>query len=253
LLRNDAGHTLHGGPEGFHCRLWDVLSADDTAITLRLISPDGDQGFPGRLTVTVEYRLVADSVMIHFTARTDATTVVNLASHAHFNLAGEGQGSVEGHLLQIDADRYTPVGPDLIPTGTLENVAGTPLDFRMARPIGDRIRHAHEQLRHGRGYDHNYVLNRRPSMPAAVLSDLTSGRRLEVHTDQPGLQVYTTNFLDGSHIGTGGSAYRQGDGIALETQHFPDSPHWPHFPSTVLRPGEALSSRTTWRFLSQHW
>jgi aldose 1-epimerase len=140
------------------------------------------------------------------------------------------------------------VGPDLIPTGSVAEVTGTPLDFRQARPIGDRIRDPHEQLRIGRGYDHNFVLRPRTGAPAAVLSDPTSGRTLEVHSDQPGLQVYTGNFFDGTKVGTGGCTYRQGDGIALETQRFPDSPNQPHFPPTTLRPGEVFTSSTMWRF-----
>jgi aldose 1-epimerase len=144
--------------------------------------------------------------------------------------------------------RYTPVGSDLIPTGAIESVAGTPLDFGTACPIGDDIRDAHDRLSEGQGYDHNYVLTNRPGVAAAVLSDPPSHRTLEIHTDQPGLQLHTGNFFDGSHIGTSRSAYHQGDGVALETQHFPDSPHQPHFPTTVLRPGEEFTSRTTWRF-----
>jgi aldose 1-epimerase len=252
LSANDGPHALHGGTDGFHRRLWEVDRADDTSITLSLRSPDGDQGFPGDLHATVTYEVTADEVRIDYSARSDAATVVSLTQHAHFNLAGEGSGSVEGHLLQVSAGRYTPVGPDLIPTGELEDVIGTPFDLREPRPIGDRLREGHPQLRRGRGYDHNLVLDLRGA-PAAVLEEPSSGRRLEVHTDRPGLQVYTCNFQDGTHYGTSGRSYRQGDGVALETQSFPDGPHHlgePGWPDPVLRPGEVFRSSTVWRFSS---
>lgn len=251
LSVNDGMHSLHGGADGFHRRLWTVDHVDDGRIALSLLSPDGDQGFPGAVRVTVTYELAESEVRIGYTAETSATTVVNLTQHAHFNLAGEGSGSVEGHLLRVAADRYTPVGPDLIPTGEIADVSGTPLDLRKAGPIGAGLRSGHEQLRRGRGYDHNYVLDRGAS-PAAVLEDPASGRVLEVHTDRPGMQVYTCNFQDGTHYGTGGRSYRQGDGVALETQSFPDGPHHldePGWPSPVLRPGELFRSSTVWRFV----
>ena len=252
LSASDGPHTLHGGADGFHRRLWEVDSADDTSITLSLVSPDGDQGFPGNLHATVTYEVTGDEVRIGYTARTDATTVVSLTQHAHFNLAGEGSGSVEEHLIQVSAGRYTPVGPDLIPTGEHEDVTGTPFDLREPRAIGDRLREGHPQLRRGRGYDHNLVLDP-GAAPAAVLEDPSSGRRLEVHTDRPGLQLYTCNFQDGTHYGTSGRSYRQGDGVALETQSFPDGPHHvgePGWPDPVLRPGEVFRTSTVWRFVS---
>jgi aldose 1-epimerase len=249
LSANDGPHALHGGADGFHRRLWTVDDAGEDRITLSLVSPDGDQGFPGTLRATVTYEVAGDEVRIGYTAESDATTVVSLTQHAHFNLAGEGSGSVEGHLLGVAAGRYTPVGPDLIPTGELADVDGTPFDLRRPRPIGERLRLDHVQLRRGRGYDHNLVLD--GAAPAAVLEDPVSGRRLEVHTDRPGLQVYTCNFQDGSHYGTSGRSYRQGDGVALETQTFPDGPHHlgdPGWPDPVLRPGETFRSTTVWRF-----
>ena len=246
LARNEGVHTLHGGPDGFHRRIWERVSSDEGHLSLRLVSPDGDQGFPGRLTVTVTYLVAGSDVRIEYAAETDATTVVNLTQHAHFNLSGEGSGTVEGHELRVAADQFHPVGPDLIPTGEAADVSGTPFDFRSPVPIGARIREGHEQIRRGRGYDHDFVLSRQDS--AAVLTDPRSGRTLTVDTDQPGVQVYTTNFLDGSHFGTSGRAYRQGDGVALETQHFPDAPHHPDWPSTVLQPRETFTSATVWRF-----
>ncbi len=252
LAASDGPHTLHGGAEGFHRRLWEVDRADDTSMTLSLLSPDGDQGFPGNLHATVSYEVTEDEVRIGYTARSDAPTVVSLTQHAHFNLAGEGSGSAEDHLLQVSAGRYTPVGSDLIPTGELEDVAGTPFDLREPLPIGKRLREGHPQLRRARGYDHNLVLDQEAG-PAAVLEDPSSGRRLEVHTDRPGLQLYTCNFQDGTHYGTSGRSYRQGDGVALETQSFPDGPHHlgePGWPDPVLRPDEVLRTSTVWRFVS---
>jgi aldose 1-epimerase len=250
LSANDGPHALHGGADGFHRRLWTVDDAGEDRIALSLVSPDGDQGFPGMLRASVTYEVTEDEVRIGYTAESDATTLVSLTQHAHFNLAGEGSGSVEGHLLRVAAARYTPVAADLIPTGEHADVARTPFDFREPRPIGERLRSDHPQLRRGRGYDHNFVLDGGPG-PAAVLEEPTSGRRLEVHTDRPGLQVYTCNFQDGTHYGTSGRAYRQGDGVALETQTFPDGPHHvgeEGWPDPVLRAGETYRSATVWRF-----
>ena len=245
---NAGGNCLHGGRTGFDKRLWHAEPFSDNELRLSLTSPDGDQGFPGRLNVEVTYRLLESGVHIGYWATTDAPTVVNLTNHSYFNLAGEGSGSVEAHTLVVDADEFTPLGQDLIPTGEVAVVAGTPLDLRLETAIAARLRDPHFQLLAARGYDHNYVLRGTGVRRAARLADPTTGRVLEVLTDQPGLQLYSGNFLDGSHVGTGGRAYRQGDGLALETQHFPDSPNHPTYPSTVLRPGQLFATSTTWQF-----
>ncbi len=254
LAANDGPHCLHGGTDGFHRRLWTVQHVDSTSLTLSLVSPDGDKGFPGELHVEVTYEVSRDEVRIGYRATTDATTVVSLTQHAHFNLSGEGSGTVEDQRLRVAADRFTPVGPDLIPTGAIAEVAGTPLDLRGGPRLGDALRSGHEQVVRGRGYDHNYVLGGGDGDPAAVLRDPVSGRTLEVRTDQPGIQVYTGNFFDGTHQGIRGRSYRQGDGVALETQTYPDGPHHqvePDWPSGLLRVGEAFASSTSWRFGSQ--
>jgi aldose 1-epimerase len=244
---NDGPNALHGGGVGLDKRVWKVEEAGNAAVRLHFTSPDGDQGFPGTVALTVEYSLAADgSLRIDYTATTDAPTVLNLTNHSYFNLAGEGSGDVYGHLVRINADRYTPVGPGLVPTGAIEEVAGTPLDFTSATAIGDRIRDSHPQLVLGHGYDHNYVLRGGPV--AATVLEPASGRTLTVATTEPGLQFYSGNFLDGSLVGPAGRAYRQGDGFALETQHFPDSPNQPGFPSTVLRPGQEFRSSTVYTF-----
>jgi len=245
---NAAGSCLHGGTTGFDKRLWHAEPISDHELRLRLTSPDGDQGFPGRVDVEVTYGLLADGVRMDYRATTGAPTVINLTNHSYFNLAGEGSGSVEAHTIVVDADEFTPVDRELIPTGEVAAVAGTPLDLRHETAIGACLRDPHRQLLTARGYDHNYVLRGTGLRRCARLADPASGRVLEVLTDQPGLQVYSGNFLDGSQVGTGGRAYRQGDGLALETQHFPDSPNHPGFPTTVLRPGQLFATSTTWLF-----
>lgn len=245
---NAAGNCLHGGRAGFDKRLWDAEPLGDHELRLSLTSPDGDQGFPGELHAEVTYSLLDSGVRIDFLASTDAPTVVNLTNHSYFNLAGEGSGTVEAHTLVVDADEYTPVNEAMIPTGELAFVVGTPLDFRTETVVGAHLRDPHPQLLAARGIDHNYVLRGTGLRRCARLADPASGRVLVVLTDQPGLQVYTGNALDGSLVGTGGRAYRQGDGLALETQHFPDSPNQPGFPSTVLLPGHPFATSTTWTF-----
>lgn len=252
LATNDGPHSLHGGPAGFGSRWWDITPlppADDgsAALELRLTSEDGDQGYPGRLDATVRYTLTrANEWRIDYTARCDRSTVVNLTHHDYFNLAGGG--SALGHRLTIAASRYCAVDAGLIPEG-IADVAGTPFDFREPTVIGERIRELHPQLLRARGYDHNWVLDGGAGLHfAARLEDPASGRVLEIATTEPGLQFYSGNFLDGSLPGATGQAIRQGDGLCLETQHFPDSPNRPEFPSTVLRPGETWSSTTVHRF-----
>jgi aldose 1-epimerase len=249
---NNGPHSLHGGPGGFHAQSWRVTDGAD-GLTLSHLSPDGDQGYPGNLSVTVAYTLTADNaIRIDYQAATDVPTIINLTNHTYFNLAGEGSGSILDHVVEIDADHYTPIDDTLIPTGAIDAVRGTPFDFSVARPIGERIRQGTPQLIYARGYDHNYVLRgtRARGAPhrAARVLDPDSGRVLEAWTTEPGLQFYTGNFLDGALVGTGGNAYRQGDGFTLETQHFPDSPNHPHFPTTELRPGQTFTSTTVFRF-----
>jgi aldose 1-epimerase len=239
LPANDGAHTLHGGPDGFDRRDWEA-ELDGDALVLRLTSPDGDMGFPGELHVEVRYTLRDDALRIDYRAQTDRPTVANLTNHTYWNLAGEGAGSVEEHVLEVAASRFVQVGPGAIPTGELPPVDGTPLDFRTPRRLGERLRD--EELALTRGYDHSLVLD-----GGARLHDPVSGRLLEVETTEPALHLYTGNYLDGTLAGTGGRLYRQGDGVALETQHFPDSPNRPAFPSTVLRPGGELRSTTTFR------
>jgi len=245
---NEGGNCLHGGRTGFDKRLWHAEPLSDHELRLSLNSPNGDQGFPGQLDVQVTYCLLESSVRIDYRATTDAPTVVNLTNHSYFNLAGESSGSVEAHTLVIDADEYTPVNGELIPTGEVATVAGTPLDLRCETVVGAHLRDPHPQLLSAKGFDHNYVLRGTGRRRCARLADPATGRVLEVLTDQPGLQLYTGNSLDGSLVGTGGRTYRQGDGLALETQHFPDSPNHPAFPSTVLRPGQLFATSTTWQF-----
>jgi len=260
LPLNNGPNTLHGGPKGFDTKVWeatDVSDGDVAALQLELVSPDGDMGFPGELTTTVTYSLNADSELsIHYEATTDAPTVVNLTNHTYWNLDGEGSGSIYDHELQLDASHYTPVDKTLIPTGELAPVEGTPFDFREPTAIGSRIREDNQQLLYGQGYDHNWALDRTDNgaregsdsedalEEAAVLHDPDSGRTLTITTTEPGIQFYSGNFLTGTLVGTGGHIYRQGDGLALETQHFPDSPNQPDFPSTRLDPGQQYDSTT---------
>jgi len=255
LPLNDGPNSLHGGVKGFGARWWNIqpVEADtqgNIALLLNYTSVDGEEGYPGKLQVSVRYTLGANhDWRIDYRAETDQPTVLNLTHHDYFNLAGSG--SVMDHELQLMASRYTPVDTTLIPTG-ISDVAGTPFDFRTPTRIGVRIREPHEQLVRARGYDHNWVLDRDSSadklMLAARLSHASSGRVMEVHTTEPGVQFYSGNFLDGTLVGNSGQIIRQGDGLCLETQHFPDSPNQPGFPSTVLRPGEVFESSTVVRF-----
>jgi aldose 1-epimerase len=252
---NNPPNSLHGGTVGFDKHIWATTPFQDggaVGLRMRLVSPAGDQGYPGTMDARVTYTLTADNtIRMHYQATTDAPTIVNLTNHSYFNLAGEGSGTITGHVLRLDANRYTPVDSTLIPTGELAPVAGTPMDFTRPAAISAGIRADFPQLLIGHGYDHNWVLNggsSRGVVPRAWLLDPRSGRLLVVHTDQPGIQFYSGNFLDGSFVGTSHRAYRQGDGLALETQHFPDSPNHPTFPSTVLRPGQVYSTTTIFQF-----
>jgi aldose 1-epimerase len=246
LGAHDRGNHLHGGPDGFDRRMWSLLDHDDLHAVLALHSPDGDQGFPGALRAVVRFEVTDAGVRVWFEATTDASTVVNLTSHAYFNL--NGSGTVDEHALQVFADSYTPVDASGIPLGGHAPVAGTPFDFREAAVLGPALRSGDEQIASARGIDHNFVLRGRGPRPAAVLESRQAGTRLELRTDQPGLQVYTGNFFDGSSRSAEGRLYRQGDGIALEPQLFPDSPNRPDFPSAVLEPGDVYRSTLEWAF-----
>ncbi|AUG81884.1 Aldose 1-epimerase [Kitasatospora sp. MMS16-BH015] len=253
LATQSTGHTLHGGPDGFATRPWEgepVREVGRVGVRLRLHSPDGDQGFPGALTAEVTYLLDAQGELtIDYRATTEALTVVNLTNHAYFNLAGEGSGTVLDHLLQVEAVGYLPVGEDLIPLGPVAPVADSPFDLRQAQVIGDRFALRHPQLGPaGGGYDHNWVLDGIGLRTVAVLEDPAGGRRLECRTTEPGLQIYTGNLFEGSVTGRSGRPYRAHAGIALETQHFPDSPNRPDYPSTLLHPGQEYRSTTAYRF-----
>ncbi len=245
---HDRGNHLHGGPDGFDRRLWDLADHGPNHAMLTLVSPDQDQGFPGQLVATALFEVRDDAVAVTLTAVTDAPTVVNLTSHAYFNLDGDDAGTIDDHELTVPAERYTPVDPTGIPIGDHATVEGTPFDFRLARRIGRSLRVDHQQLAWARGIDHNYAVDGRGMRTAAVLESTRTRTRLEVRSDQPGLQVYTGNFLDGSRRSVAGGLYRQGDGIALEPQLFPDSPNRADFPSAVLRPGDTYRSEIEWLF-----
>jgi aldose 1-epimerase len=254
LAVNNGPNTLHGGPTGFHKRLWEARPIDregNVGLELNRVSPDMEEGYPGNLTVTFRYLLNDDNeLLIEYEATTDKPTIVNLTNHSYFNLRGAGKGDILGHELMIAADRFTPVDSTLIPTGELRPVEGSPFDFRTPTAIGARVNADDQQIRFGGGYDHNFVLNREGSgmQLAATVYEPTSGRFMEVLTTEPGLQFYCGNFLDGSNIGKGGAKYEYRTGFCLETQHFPDSPNHPDFPSTALRPGEKYETRTVYRF-----
>jgi aldose 1-epimerase len=256
LPKNDGSNSLHGGSKGFNKRVWtaaDRSQADAEVLELTYTSQDGEEGYPGTLKVKVIYTLPAESneLRIDYSATTDKDTVVNLTNHSYFNLSGVANQEIVDHQLLLHAQKFTPVDATLIPTGELRAVAGTPFDFTKATPIGARINQDDEQLKFGKGYDHNWVLEHGHGnglQLAAEVSEPTSGRVLEVLTTEPGIQFYSGNFLDGTVRGKGRQRYGHRTGFCLETQHFPDSPNHPNFPSTVLKPGENYLSTTVFRF-----
>ncbi len=254
LAKNNGENHLHGGIKGFNAVVWDVEEVTGNSIIFSRTSPDMEEGYPGNLQVVVSYRLTEDNELkIDYQATTDKTTVVNLTHHSFFNLAGEAAGNIGEHLMMINADAFTPVDEGLIPTGEIRKVEGTPFDFREAKPIGRDIDADNEQIKFGKGYDHNFVLNDQPANEdglalAAKVTEPGSGRTMEVYTNEPGVQFYTGNFMNGSYIGKSGKPYVFRGTFCLETQHFPDSPNKPDFPSTVLEPGEIYNSSCTYKF-----
>ena len=258
LAVNNGPNSLHGGLRGFDKVVWNARAFQNQqgqGVTLDYTSPDGEEGYPGTLRARVTYTLTHDNrLIVDYHATTDKATPVNLSQHTYWNLAGNATRDILGHVLTIDADAITPVDSTLIPTGEIAPVAGTPFDFRAPTAIGERIdRRQNTQMRYGNGYDHNFVLNRDKATPdalvhAARVVEPSSGRRLEIYTTEPGIQFYSGNFLDGSITGKAGSVYQFRYGLALETQHYPDSPNHPNFPSTILRPGQQYRSRTVFQF-----
>lgn len=251
ISRNDGLNALHGGKVGFNKRIWTEKDLQGNGIEMSYLSPDGEEGFPGNLKVTIQFTLTDNNELrFDYSATTDKDTVLNLTNHTYFNLGGQGNGDILGTELTLHASKFTPVDATLIPTGKLEAVKGTPFDFTSPHKIGERIGEQDKQLKLGRGYDHNFVLDRtKPGLfLAARAYDSRSGRVLEVLTDQPGLQFYSGNFLDGTAHGKGGNPYPYRTGFCLETQHFPDSPNHSNFPTTELKAGQKFESTSIFRF-----
>jgi aldose 1-epimerase len=250
LTKNNGDNTLHGGPNGFHNHTWEGKIIPD-GVELRYLSKDGEEGYPGNLSVTVRYTVTGGDLRIEYSATTDKDTVLNLTSHGYFNLSGQGNGTILGEQLKLNASKFTPVDSGLIPTGELKPVAGTPFDFLTPHAIGERINANDEQLKLGHdGYDHNFVIDGggKKLVQAAEVYDPASGRVMQVWTTEPGVQFYSSNFLNGMIVGKKGVAYARNAALCLETQHFPDSPNHPAFPTTTLKPGDKFHSETIYRF-----
>jgi len=253
LQLNDGVNTLHGGNDGFFSQVWDTKQLNDQSVEMSYFSKDGEAGYPGNVNVKVVYTLTDDNgLQIDYTATSDKETILNLTNHAYFNLSGEGSSTITDHELQIDADGFTPVDTTLIPTGKIAPTKGTPFDFTKAKPIGKDITATDEQLKNGKGYDHNFVLNKNTDNHAiATVKSPITGITLAIYTTEPGLQFYSGNFLTGAQKdGKGGKSYPYRSAFCLETQHFPDSPNQPSFPSTVLKPGVTYTTTTTYKFLN---
>lgn len=252
LPQNNFGHCLHGGPQGWQYQVYDAKPIDDTTLELTRISPDGDQNFPGNVTAKVLFKLTEDNAIdIKYSATTDAPTIINMTNHSYFNLSGDPSKAATDHILYVNADNYTPVDNTYMTTGEIVTVKGTPMDFTTPKAIGQDVANFDfEQLKNGNGYDHNWVLNTKGDIkqPAARLTSPESGITLEVYTNEPGIQVYTGNFLDGTVTGKKGITYNQRASVCLETQHYPDSPNKPEWPSVVLNPGETYNSECIFKF-----
>ena len=254
LTINNGENHLHGGTVGFNKLLWKTDSFDENSVKMTLVSPDGDQGYPGKVTLTVTYTLTDNNELkIEYSGTTDKPTILNPTNHCYFNLTGNPENTILSHELKINAEKFTPVDEGLITTGELADVNGTPMDFRTPVPIGKNINNDFQQLNFGKGYDHNWVINNYNGnvREAAIVYDPSSGRVLEVLTDQPGIQFYSGNFLDGSEIGKGGIHYKHRTGFCLEAQHYPDSPNKKNFPSVELKPGETYTQTTIYRFTTK--
>lgn len=251
LSINNAPNHLHGGPKGFNNQVWKVEDVKPNSIKLSYLSKDGEENYPGNLNVSVTYTLTDDNeVMIDYEAKTDQPTVLNITAHPFFNLNGQGTGTIENHLLQINADSYTPVDETLIPTGIV-TVENTPFDFRKQKTIGQNINDANEQLKFGAGYDHNFVVNGQGMRSAGTAIGDKSGIAIETLTNQPGMQLYTGNWMQGENTIKYGLKDNSREAFCLETQHYPDSPNHPEFPSTILNPGEVFRSTTIYKFSAQ--
>ncbi|MDR2534224.1 MAG: galactose mutarotase [Tannerellaceae bacterium] len=249
LALNNGPNSLHGGIKGFNAVIWNIVKQSNSTVTLQYVSPDGEEGFPGNLVVTVSYQLTADNaVVINYHAATDKTTALNLTNHAYFNLSGHGDPSVHDHELCINAEYYLPTDSTSIPLGNEAHVKDTPMDFRQSRPVGNHIDDDFEQLRIGRGYDHTYILQHADDSPCAYCSSPKTGITMEMYTTEPGVQLYTGNWMTGNMEGKLGKRYPARSALCLETQHFPNSPNEPSFPSTTLRPDEVFSSQTIFKF-----